>query len=138
VEKLRPPTQRSFSPDNYSQRYKFYPSMSAPEQRHIQSAFASRAFKRLKRLAIRSRNAGHLALVEEGLAQWRSRHGPDRQWKDSGRKITPIITKRRSSPIIALPAPHSFGGQAALTGRRSARLVTKAPEGDGSSFAALR
>jgi catalase len=62
--RLRP---ESFA-DHYSQARQFYRSMSAPEQRHIQNAFAFE-FSKVETPVIRSRMLGHLALVEEALAQ---------------------------------------------------------------------
>ena len=63
--RLRP---ESFA-DHYSQARQFYRSMSAPEQRHIQKAFAFELSK-VETPVIRSRMLGHLALVEETLATW--------------------------------------------------------------------
>ena len=54
--------------DHYSQARQFYRSMTAPEQRHIQNAFAFE-FSKVEAPVIRSRMLGHLALVEETLAQ---------------------------------------------------------------------
>jgi catalase len=54
--------------DHYSQARQFYRSMSGPEQRHIQSAFAFELSK-VETPVIRRRMLGHLALVEETLAR---------------------------------------------------------------------
>ncbi len=62
--RLRP---ESFA-DHYSQARQFYRSMTAPEQRHIQNAFAFE-FSKVEAPVIRRRMLGHLALVEETLAQ---------------------------------------------------------------------
>src|SRR4029077_19867243 len=62
-QRIRP---ESFA-DHYSQARQFYRSMSEPEQRHIQNAFAFE-FSKVETPVIRSRMLGHLALVDEALA----------------------------------------------------------------------
>ena len=54
--------------DHYSQARQFYRSMTAPEQRHIQHAFAFELSK-VETAAIRQRMLGHLHLVDETLAE---------------------------------------------------------------------
>ena len=53
--------------DHYSQARQFYRSMTAPEQRHIQNAFAFE-FSKVETAVIRQRMLGHLHLVDESLA----------------------------------------------------------------------
>ena len=53
--------------DHYNQARLFYLSMTKPEQRHIESAFAFELGK-VETRAVRQRMLGHLALVDRGLA----------------------------------------------------------------------
>jgi catalase len=118
--RLRP---ESFA-DHYSQARQFYRSMSPPEQRHIQSAFAFELSK-VETPAIRSRMLGHLALVEESLA-----HAVETAiGMEGGRaEITPY-----QAPVDLDPSPAlSLIGKAkpTLKGRKIGALVTDGADGD--------
>ena len=116
--------------DHYSQARQFYRSMSAPEQRHIQSAFAFELSK-VETPTIRSRMLGHLALVEEALA-----HAVETAIGMEGERaeITPY-----QAPIDLEPSPAlSLVGKAKplLKGRKVGALVTDGA--DGARIEALR
>ena len=118
--RLRP---ESFA-DHYSQARQFYRSMSAPEQRHIQNAFAFELSK-VETPVIRSRMLGHLALVEETLA-----HAVETAIGMEGERaeITPY-----QAPIDLDPSPAlSLVGKAkpTLKGRKIGALVTDGADGD--------
>jgi catalase len=118
--RLRP---ESFA-DHYSQARQFYRSMSPPEQRHSQSAFAFELSK-VETPAIRSRMLGHLALVEESLA-----HAVETAiGMEGGRaEITPY-----QAPVDLDPSPAlSLIGKAkpTLKGRKIGALVTDGADGD--------
>jgi Catalase/Catalase-related immune-responsive/C-terminal domain found in long catalases len=102
--------------DHYSQARQFYRSMTAPEQRHIQSAFAFELSK-VETPAIRRRMLGHLAIVDEGLAGVvESETGMERE------EIAPY-----RAPIDLDPSPAlSIVGKATptLKGRKIGALVT--------------
>jgi catalase len=118
--RLRP---ESFA-DHYSQARQFYRSMSAPEQRHIQDAFVFE-FSKVETPVIRSRMLGHLALVEETLAQAvAAATGMEGQRAE----ITPY-----QAPIDLEPSPAlSLVGKAMplLKGRKVGALVTDGADGD--------
>ena len=110
--------------DHYSQARQFYRSMSAPEQRHIQSAFAFELSK-VETPVIRSRMLGHLALVEEALA-----HAVEMAIGMEGERaeITPY-----QAPVDLDPSPAlSLVGKAkpTLKGRKIGALVTDGADGD--------
>jgi catalase len=118
--RLRP---ESFA-DHYSQARQFYRSMSAPEQRHIQKAFAFELSK-VETPVIRSRMLGHLALVEETLA-----HAVETAIGMEGEpaEITPY-----QAPVDLDPSPAlSIVGKAKpmLKGRKIGALVTDGADGD--------
>jgi catalase len=118
--RLRP---ESFA-DHYSQARQFYRSMSAPEQRHIQNAFAFE-FSKVETPVIRSRMLGHLALVDEALAQ-----AVETAIGMEGKRaeITPY-----QAPIDLDPSPAlSLIGKAKpmLKGRKIGALVTDGADGD--------
>jgi catalase len=118
--RLRP---ESFA-DHYSQARQFYRSMSAPEQRHIQKAFAFELSK-VETPVIRSRMLGHLALVEETLA-----HAVETAIGMEGEpaEITPY-----QAPVDLDPSPAlSIVGKAKpmLEGRKIGALVTDGADGD--------
>jgi catalase len=118
--RLRP---ESFA-DHYSQARQFYRSMSAPEQRHIQNAFAFE-LSEVETPVIRSRMLGHLALVEEALA-----HAVETAIGMEGQRaeITPYQV-----PIDLEPSPAlSLVGKAkpTLKGRKIGALVTDGADGD--------
>jgi len=102
--------------DHYSQARQFYRSMTAPEQRHIQNAFAFELSK-VETPAIRRRMLGHLAIVDEGLASAvESETGMERE------EIAPY-----RAPIDLDPSPAlSIVGKATptLKGRKIGALVT--------------
>jgi catalase len=110
--------------DHYSQARQFYRSMSAPEQRHIQSAFAFELSK-VETRVIRSRMLGHLALVDETLA-----HAVEVAIGMEGERaeITPYQTPVDLDPSPAL----SLIGKAKpmLKGRKIGALVTDGADGD--------
>jgi catalase len=110
--------------DHYSQARQFYCSMSAPEQRHIQNAFAFE-FSKVETPVIRSRMLGHLALVEEALAQAvETAIGMEGERAE----ITPYQT-----PVDLEPSPAlSLVGKAkpTLKGRKVGALVTEGADGD--------
>jgi catalase len=118
--RLRP---ESFA-DHYSQARQFYRSMSAPEQRHIQNAFAFELSK-VETPVIRSRVLGHLALVEEALANAvETAIGMEGERAE----ITPY-----QAPIDLEPSPAlSLVGKAKpmLKGRKVGALVTDGADGD--------
>ena len=98
--------------------------MSAPEQRHIQNAFAFELSK-VETPVIRSRVLGHLALVEEALA-----HAVETAIGMEGQRaeITPY-----QAPIDLEPSPAlSLVGKAkpTLKGRKVGALVTDGADGD--------
>ena len=98
--------------------------MSAPEQRHIQNAFAFE-FSKVETPVIRSRMLGHLALVEEALA-----HAVETAIGMEGERaeITPY-----QAPIDLDPSPAlSLVGKAkpTLKGRKIGALVTDGADGD--------
>ena len=110
--------------DHYSQARQFYRSMSAPEQRHIQSAFAFELSK-VETRVIRSRMLGHLALVDETLA-----HAVEVAIGMEGERaeITPY-----QPPVDLDPSPAlSLIGKAkpVLKGRKIGALVTDGADGD--------
>jgi catalase len=118
--RLRP---ESFA-DHYSQARQFYRSMSPPEQRHIQNAFAFELSK-VEAPVIRSRMLGHLALVEEALA-----HAVETAIGMEGERaeITPY-----QAPIDLEPSPAlSLVGKAkpTLKGRKVGALVTDGADCD--------
>jgi catalase len=118
--RLRP---ESFA-DHYSQARQFYRSMSVPEQRHIQNAFAFELSK-VETPVIRSRMLGHLALVEETLA-----HAVETAIGMEGERaeITPY-----QAPVDLNPSPAlSIVGKAKpmLKGRKIGALVTDGADGD--------
>jgi catalase len=110
--------------DHYSQARQFYRSMSIPEQRHIQNAFAFE-FSKVETPVIRSRMLGHLALVEEALAQAvEAAIGMEGERAE----ITPY-----RAPIDLEPSPAlSLVGKAkpTLKGRKVGALVTDGVDGD--------
>ena len=110
--------------DHYSQARQFYRSMSAPEQRHIQNAFAFE-FSKVETPVISSRMLGHLALVEES---WRMRSRRRSAWKASERKSRPI--KRRSISIHLRRSRSSVRRKPTLKGRKIGALVTDGADGD--------
>jgi catalase len=124
--RLRP---ESFA-DHYSQARQFYRSMSRPEQRHIQNAFAFELSK-VETPAIRSRMLGHLGLVEEPLAQAvETAIGMEGERAE----ITPY-----EAPVDLDPSPAlSLIGKAKpiLRGRKMGALVTDGA--DGNRLEALR
>ena len=110
--------------DHYSQARQFYRSMSAPEQRHIQNAFAFELSK-VETPVIRSRMLGHLALIEETLA-----HAVEIAIGMDGNRaeITPY-----QAPIDLDPPPAlSLVGKAKpmLKGRKIGGVVTDGADGD--------
>ena len=110
--------------DHYSQARQFYRSMSAPEQRHIQNAFAFELSK-VETPVIRSRMLGHLALIEETLA-----HAVEIAIGMDGNRaeITPY-----QAPIDLDPPPAlSLVGKAKpmLKGRKIGAVVTDGADGD--------
>ena len=116
--------------DHYSQARQFYRSMSAPEQRHIQNAFAFELSK-VETPVIRRRMLGHLALVEEALA-----HSVEMSIGMEGERaeITPY-----QAPIDLDPSPAlSLVGKAkpTLKGRKIGALVTDGA--DSNRLEALR
>jgi catalase len=118
--RLRP---ESFA-DHYSQARQFYRSMTAPEQRHIQNAFAFE-FSKVETPVIRSRMLGHLALVDETLAG-----AVETAIGMEGKRaeITPY-----QAPIDLDPSPAlSLIGKAKpmLKGRKVGALVTDGADGD--------
>ena len=118
--RLRPET----CADHYSQARQFYPSMSAPEQRHVQNAFAFE-FSKVETPVIRSRMLGHLALVEEALAQAvEAAIGMEGE----GAEITPYRAPAELEPSPTL----SLVGKAkpTLKGRKVGALVTDGADGD--------
>src|ERR1700689_4068211 len=127
-QKLRLPPE-SFA-DHYSQSRQVYRSMSAPEQRHIQNAFAFE-FSKVEAPVIRSRMLGHLALVEEALAQAvETAIGMEGERAE----ITPYTAAVDLEPSPAL----SLVGKAkpTLKGRKIGALVTDGA--DGEQLEALR
>ena len=118
--RLRP---ESF-PDHYSQARQFYCSMSATEQRHIQNAFAFE-FSKVETPVIRSRMLGHLAPVEEALAQAvETATGMEGERAE----ITPY-----QAPVDLEPSPAlSLVGKAkpTLKGRKVGALVADGADGD--------
>src|ERR1700721_4339550 len=102
----------------------FYRSMSEPEQRHIQNAFAFE-FSKVERPVIRSRMLGHLALVEEALAQAvETAIGMEGERAE----ITPY-----QAPVDLEPPPAlSLVGKAkpTLKGRKVGALVGDGADGD--------
>ena len=106
--------------------------MTAPEQRHIQSAFAFELSK-VETPAIRSRMLGHLALVEESLAQAvETAIGMEGERAE----ITPY-----KAPVDLDPSPAlSLVGKAkpTLKGRKIGALVTDGADGDRSRLCATR
>ena len=110
--------------DHYSQARQFYRSMTAPEQRHIQNAFAFE-FSKVEAPVIRSRMLGHLALVEETLAQAvETAIGMEGERAE----ITPY-----KAPVDLDPSPAlSLVGKAkpTLKGRKIGALVTDGADGD--------
>jgi catalase len=110
--------------DHYSQARQFFRSMSAPEQRHIQNAFAFELSK-VETPVIRSRMLGHLALVEEALA-----HAVETAIGMEGERAE--ITSYQA-PIDLEPSPAlSLVGKAKplLKGRKVGALVTDGADGD--------
>ena len=110
--------------DHYSQARQFYRSMSAPEQRHIQNAFAFELSK-VETPVIRSRMLGHLALVDETLA-----HAVEVAIGMEGERAE--ITPYRA-PVDLNPSPAlSLVGKAKpiLKGRKIGALVTDGADGD--------
>ena len=110
--------------DHYSQARQFYRSMSPPEQRHIQSAFAFELSK-VEAPVIRSRMLGHLALVEETLARAvETAIGMEGERAE----ITPYRTPVDLDPSPAL----SLVGKAkpTLKGRKIGALVTDGVDAD--------
>jgi catalase len=98
--------------------------MTAPEQRHIQNAFAFE-FSKVEAPVIRSRMLGHLALVEETLA-----HAVETAIGMEGERaeITPY-----TAPVDLDPSPAlSLIGKAkpTLKGRKIGALVTDGADGD--------
>jgi catalase len=110
--------------DHYNQARQFYRSMSEPEQRHIQSAFAFE-FSKVESPVIRSRMLGHLALVDETLAQAvETAIGMEGERAE----ITPY-----KAPVDLDPSPVlSLVGKAkpTLKGRKIGALVTDGADGD--------
>jgi catalase len=110
--------------DHYNQARQFYRSMSEPEQRHIQSAFAFE-FSKVESPVIRSRMLGHLALVDETLAQAvETAIGMEGERAE----ITPY-----KAPVDLDPSPAlSLVGKAkpTLKGRKIGALVTDGADGD--------
>src|ERR1700684_2520012 len=110
--------------DHYSQARQFYRSMSATEQRHIQNAFAFE-FSKVETPVIRSRMLGHLALIEEALAQAvETAIGMEGERAE----ITPY-----QAPVDLEPSPAlSLLGKAkpTLKGRKIGALVTDGADGD--------
>lgn len=110
--------------DHYSQARQFYRSMTAPEQRHIQSAF-SFEFSKVETPAIRQRMLGHLQLVDESLAR-----AVEAAIGMVG-EATAIVPN--SPPIDLEPSPAlSLVGKAkpTLKGRKVGALVTDGADGD--------
>jgi catalase len=110
--------------DHYSQARQFYRSISEPEQRHIQNAFAFE-FSKVETPVIRSRMLGHLALVDEALA-----HAVEAAIGMEGERaeITPY-----QAPVDLDPSPAlSLVGKAkpTLKGRKIGALVTDGADGD--------
>jgi catalase-related immune-responsive protein len=98
--------------------------MSAPDQRHIQNAFAFELSK-IETPAISRRMLGHLALVDETLA-----HAVETamDMEGEGREITPY-----QAPVDLGPSPAlSLVGKAkpTLKGRKIGALVTDGADGD--------
>jgi catalase len=98
--------------------------MSAAEQRHIQNAFAFE-FSKVETPVIRSRMLGHLALVEQALAQ-----AVETAIGMEGKRaeITPY-----QAPVDLEPSPAlSLVGKAkpTLKGRKVGALVTDGADGD--------
>ncbi len=110
--------------DHYSQARQFYRSMSPPEQRHIQSAFAFELSK-VEAPIIRRRMLGHLTLVEETLAR-----AVETAIGMQGERaeITPYRTPVDLDPSPAL----SLVGKAkpTLKGRKIGALVTDGVDAD--------
>jgi catalase len=110
--------------DHYSQARQFYRSMSAPEQRHIQSAFAFELSK-VETPVIRNRMLGHLALVEETSARTvETAIGMEGERAE----ITPY-----RAPVDLNPSPAlSLVGEAkpTLKGRKIGALVADGADGD--------
>ena len=110
--------------DHYSQARQFYRSMSAPEQRHIQNAFAFE-FSKVETPAIRSRMLGHLALIDQTLAG-----AVETAIGMEGKRaeVTPYQTPVDLDPSPAL----SLVGKAkpTLKGRKVGALVTDGADGD--------
>jgi catalase len=110
--------------DHYSQARQFYRSMSEPEQRHIQNAFAFE-FSKVEAPVIRSRMLGHLALVEEALARAvETAIGMEGERAE----ITPY-----QAPVDLDPSPAlSLVGKAkpTLRGRKIGALVTDGADGE--------
>ena len=110
--------------DHYSQARQFYRSMTEPEQRHIQNAFAFELSK-VEAPVVRSRMLGHLALVEETLAQAvEAAIGMEGERAE----ITPY-----KAPVDLDPSPAlSLVGKAkpTLKGRKVGALVTDGADGD--------
>jgi catalase len=98
--------------------------MSEPEQRHIQNAFAFE-FSKVEASVIRSRMLGHLALVEEALAQAvETAIGMERERAE----ITPY-----QAPVDLDPSPAlSLVGKAkpTLKGWKIGALVTDGADGE--------
>ena len=110
--------------DHYSQARQFYRSMSVPEQRHIQNAFAFELSK-VETPVVRRRMLGHLALVDETLA-----HAVEVAIGMEGERaeITPYRVPVDLNPSPAL----SLVGKAKpmLKGRKIGALVTDGADGD--------
>ncbi len=110
--------------DHYSHARQFYRSMSAPEQRHVQNAFAFE-FSKVETPVITSRMLGHVALVEEALAQAvETAIGMEGE----GAEITPY-----QAPVDLEPSPAlSLVGKAkpTLKERKVGALVTDGADGD--------
>ena len=110
--------------DHYSQARQFYRSMTPPEQRHIENAFAFELSK-VETPIIRRRMLGHLALVEETLARAvETAIGMEGERAE----ITPY-----RAPVDLDPSPAlSLIGKAkpTLKGRKIGALVTDGADGD--------
>jgi catalase len=105
--------------DHYSQARLFWRSMSAPEQRHIVSAFAFELGK-VETVAIRRRMLGHLAIIERALCD-----GVEAALGMEGE--AEAITPARA-PVDAEPSPALSLVKKApktLKGRQLAALVTE-------------
>jgi catalase len=108
--------------DHYSQARLFFRSMSAPEQRHIASAFAFELGK-VETLAVRKRMLGHLALIERDL---HDRVADELGMQGEAEQLTPA-----RQPIDLPPSPALSIVQKApstLKGRKVGVLVNDGSE----------